>query len=342
MTPEQEKEFLDSYPQTAPPGAGHGHPGHLTAEEIKAVEHLRELLKAEGYTLRLDDATLCRFLRARSFDVHKAHDMYAHTEKWRKENNIDDILYDFAYEETEKVKQYYPQYYYKTDKDGRPVYYEEIGKVDIHALYKITTMDRMLKNLIWEYESFTQHRLPACSREVGYLVETSCTVLDLRDVSLYKASSVYSYIREASYIGQNYYPERMGKFYVINAPWGFSGIWSVIKRFLDPVTVDKIHIVGYKYQSELLKQIPPQNLPEEYGGKSPGGVNKWSDLGPWRDPKNVGPEGMAPRNGTSKSRTTSEKISNLPDNEATATAPATVPETTKEASAEEFQTPPAA
>lgn len=317
MTPEQEKEFLASYPQTAPPSAGHGHPGNLTPEEKKSVEHLRDFLKAEGYTLRLDDASMCRYLRARSWDVSKAHDMFAATEKWRREENIDDILYDFAYTECDEVNKYYPQYYYKTDKDGRPVYYEEIGQVDINALLKITTMDRMLKNLVWEYEAFTQHRLPACSREFGYLIETSCTVLDLKDVSIYKASSVYSYIREASHIGQNYYPERMGKFYVINAPWGFSGIWSVIKRFLDPVTVEKVHILGHKYQADLLKQIPPQNLPQEFGGLPTTDKESFrtSDQGPWRNPANVGPEGLAPLSGTSKERPKSEKVDVPPSND---------------------------
>ena len=31
--------------------------------------------------------------------------------------------------------------------DGRPVYIEQLGKVDINAMYKITTSDRMLQNL---------------------------------------------------------------------------------------------------------------------------------------------------------------------------------------------------
>lgn len=47
---------------------------------------------------------------------------------------------------------YYPQYYHKTDKDGRPVYIEALGNVDIEAMRKITTDERMLQNLVVEYE----------------------------------------------------------------------------------------------------------------------------------------------------------------------------------------------
>jgi len=51
---------------------------------------------------------------------------------------------------------------------------------------------------------------PACSRKAGKLIETSCTILDLKGVGLRAATQVYGYLQEASKIGQNYYPERMG------------------------------------------------------------------------------------------------------------------------------------
>lgn len=170
--------------------------------------------------------------------------------------------------------------------DGRPVYIEQLGKVDINAMYKVTTEQRMLSNLICEYEKMADPRLPACCRKSGYLLETSCTIMDLKGVGISKATQVYGYIQKASGISQNYYPERMGKFYVINAPWGFSGVWSFIKGWLDPVTVAKIHILGSGYEKELLKQIPKENLPAQFGGSCncEGGC-ELSDMGPWQDPQ---------------------------------------------------------
>lgn len=291
-----EEEFLNSFPQQYPDGCPEGYPGNLNETQKEALEKFRSQLKEDGYTERLDDATLLRFLRARKFDIAKAREMYAACEKWRKEFGVNTVLQDFHYVEKPKVAEYYPQYYHKTDKDGRPIYVEQLGSVRLNEMYKITTQERMLKNLVWEYESFSKYRLPACSRKQGYLVETSCTIMDLKGISLTTASQVYSYVREASNIGQNYYPERMGKFYVINAPFGFSTVFSMIRPFLDPVTVDKIHILGSKYQDELLKQIPAENLPKKFGGQSEseGGV-ELADDGPWREEKYIGPEGMAPR-----------------------------------------------
>ena len=153
-------------------------------------------------------------------------------------------------------------------------------------MYKITTAERMLQSLVVEYEKVAEPRLPACSRKADQLLETCCTIMDMKGVGLSKANSVYSYIQRASAISQNYYPERLGKLYVINAPWGFSTVFSFIKGFLDPVTVQKIHILGSSYQTELLKQVPKENLPESLGGTChcDGGC-MMSDMGPWKDPK---------------------------------------------------------
>ena len=151
-------------------------------------------------------------------------------------------------------------------------------------MYKITTAERMLQNLVVEYEKLADPRLPACSRKSGQLLETCCTIFDLKGVGISRAGSVYGYVKQASAISQNYYPERLGKFYIINAPWGFSSVFSVVKGFLDPVTVQKFHVLGAGYQSELLAQIPKENLPTQFGGTcSCEGSCMLSDAGPWQD-----------------------------------------------------------
>ncbi len=296
----KEQELWDSLPKKVqkPDLNQTGFPGYLAKSEESALEQLRMILEAEGYKERLDDSTILRFLRARKFDVMLAKKMFDDCEKWRKEFGTNTILTDFKYTEKPKVAKYYPQYYHKTDKDGRPCYYEELGAVNIPEMYKITNQDRMLKNLVWEYEAFTNYRLTACSGKAGYLIETSCTILDLKGISLSSIYQVLSYVRAASNIGQNYYPERMGKFYLINAPFGFATAFRIFKPFLDPVTISKIFILGSNYKSELLKQIPAENLPVKFGGKSvvseeEGGL-LLSDIGPWKDKKYIGPEGETP------------------------------------------------
>ncbi|KAK2594828.1 cytosolic factor, phosphatidylinositol/phosphatidylcholine transfer protein [Conoideocrella luteorostrata] len=260
-----------------------GHAGHLTAMQIAQVHQLRMTLEAEGYSHRLDTLTLLRFLRARKFDVNLAKEMFVECEKWRKETMLDELLPTWDYPEKPELTKYYKQFYHKTDKDGRPLYIETLGGINMPAMLKITTAERMLTNLAVEYERVSDPRLPACSRKAGYLLETSCSIMDLKGVTLTKVPSVYSFISQVTVISQNYYPERLGKLYLINAPWGFSTIWGVVKGWLDPVTVKKIHILGSGYQTELLKQVPAENLPKEFGGTcecKEGCEN--TDDGPWR------------------------------------------------------------
>ena len=96
--------------------------------------------------------------------------------------------------------------------------------------------------------------------------------------------------RAAFQVSQDYYPEMYvtasyppcpthscplpgahicssAKFYIINAPWTFTTIWSFVKLWLAPRTIEKIDILGTDYQGELLKYIDAENLPSLYGGK---------------------------------------------------------------------------
>ena len=58
----------------------------------------------------------------------------------------------------------------------------------------------------------------------------------------------------------------------------------MVKKFLDPVTVSKIHILGGSYQKELLAQIPAENLPKHFGGTCQCAEGcELSDQGPWQD-----------------------------------------------------------
>ncbi|WRT66105.1 uncharacterized protein IL334_003058 [Kwoniella shivajii] len=283
-----------------------GHPGHLSETQQATLEQFRQELTAEGSIPanreelatkfgydRFDDVTLLRFLRARKFDVPKAKLMWTANEKWRKEFGADEIAANgFDYPEQREVDKYYPQFYHKTDKEGRPIYVEQLGKLDINKLYAITTQDRQLKHLVSEYEKFLGPRCKACTEQSGHLVQTSCTILDLHNAGISSFYKVKDYVGAASAIGQNNsdtcvhwsqtYPETMGNMFIINAPYLFSTVWSLIKPWLDEATVRKIHILGKSYKAELQQYISPENLPSDLGGtcKCQGGCSM-SDAGPW-------------------------------------------------------------
>ncbi len=62
-------------------------------------------------------------------------------------------------------------------------------------------------------------------------------------------------IQLASKVGQDYYPEIMGNMFIVNAPMLFSGVWRIIKGFLDEKTSNKIKIMGGGYQTTLFEFV---------------------------------------------------------------------------------------
>jgi hypothetical protein len=87
----------------------------------------------------------------------------------------------------------------------------------------------MLKAHVYEYEKLVNYRLAGCSAKAGHYIEQSCTILDLKGVSLSSFSSIYSTVKEISAIAQNYYPEMLGKMFIINSPMLFTAVWSLVK-----------------------------------------------------------------------------------------------------------------
>jgi hypothetical protein len=81
----------------------------------------------------------------------------------------------------------------------------------------------------------------------------------------------------------------MGQLVIINVPTSFTAIWTVIKQWLSPRTLDKISILGAnQHQAALLDLIPPENLPASLGGSCTcddmhSGGCALSNAGPWMD-----------------------------------------------------------
>jgi hypothetical protein len=79
------------------------------------------------------------------------------------------------------------------------------------------------------------------------------TVMDLQGFSISTMwnKTTTGFLKEAAKIGQDYYPETMGKMFIINAPFVFSSIWSMVKGWIDEKTRKKISILGSGYSKQL-------------------------------------------------------------------------------------------
>ena len=68
---------------------------------------------------------------------------------------------------------------------------------------------------------------------------------------------------------------------IVNAPMLFTGVWAVVKAWLDEKTREKIQIVGGGYTKKLLQYIDEDQLVDFLGGKNTSKIE--DDIGPWID-----------------------------------------------------------
>lgn len=100
-------------------------------------------------------------------------------------------------------------------------------------------------------------------------------IIDLSQISLSSLlgrSSVRTMTTEIIKGANAYYPETAHKLFIVNAPFIFRSVWSVIAPFIHPVTKEKLKILGgpSKYLPEMLKEgIPKSQVPKFLGGDHP-------------------------------------------------------------------------
>ena len=192
----------------------------------------------------------------------------------------------FKFPEITAVREIYPHGFHKVDKKGRPIYIERIGLLDLDELFKRTTQERIVRYYVREYERQRNYIYTSCSAAAGRKVETGFTILDLHGGSSSLLSpKCYNFVKIASTICQDYYPETLGIMFIVNCSWILQTGWYIIRAFLDTKTRNKINILGSSFKDKLLEHVAIENLPEFLGGACKcmphGCINQ--PEGPWKE-----------------------------------------------------------
>jgi hypothetical protein len=205
-----------------------------------------------------------RFLRAGKNDPIEGRRRYEQTLEWRKEYGMDQIIKS-PHPYFELIKQHYPQFFHLRGRKNEPVWYERPPGVNLKALSSAgVDLDALLRHYAMVTEFGWQYLEPD---DMG----RSITVIDLDGIKMTDfVGDVVDFTKKCSAFTGSHYPERAGYVFVINVPYWFNVIWSVVKNFVDSVTLEKISIVrGEKaIMTAMLERIPIENIPPEYGGKS--------------------------------------------------------------------------
>ncbi|XP_024833595.1 putative SEC14-like protein 6 isoform X1 [Bos taurus] len=213
-----------------------GQVGDLSPSQERALAQFRENVQDILAVLpSTDDYFLLRWLRARSFDLKKSEAMLQKHMKFRKQQDLDNIL---AWQPSEVVRLYEPSGFCGHDREGSPVWYHIIRGLDLKGLLLSVSKQELLRFNFWSLELLLRD-CEQQSQKLGKKVEKISTVFDFEGLSLrHLWKPGVELVQEFFSALEANYPEILKNLIVVKGNW----------------------------KQELLKFISPDQLPVEFGG----------------------------------------------------------------------------
>lgn len=264
----------------------------LAPLEIGLVAQVREQLSAIQNE-QLSDLDVWRFVVARKKSVPKSISMITSFIEWYDKPLVgaDNLTPRNILELPDPDEPVYRSYFFHSNqghsKTGCPLYWEKTGvcSVNFPVVNQSISTERMVIRHVRQQEYVFRDRCSRASAFYGRAVTKQICVFDLHNLSYSLHTNAISAFRQCLSIDEANYPERLDHLIMFNAPWFFTALWSMLRAFVDPVTAEKIVIVGHDFLPTLRKHIDDSQIPAELGGQR-------SDFG-WTFPENrVDPDEM--------------------------------------------------
>ncbi|EOA37021.1 hypothetical protein CARUB_v10010070mg [Capsella rubella] len=230
--------------------------GPLIEDEIERskVGIMRALCdRQDPATKEVDDLMIRRFLRARDLDIEKASTLFLKYLTWKRSMLPKGHIAESEIANDLSHKKVCMQGH---DKKGRPI------------VVAIGNRHNPSKGNPEEFKRFVVYTLEKICARMPRGEEKFVTIGDLQGWG-YSHCDIRGYLAALSTL-QDCYPERLGKLYIVHAPYVFMTAWKVIYPFIDANTKKKIVFVeNKKLTPTLLQDIDESQLPDIYGGKLP-------------------------------------------------------------------------
>ncbi|TQE12865.1 hypothetical protein C1H46_001511 [Malus baccata] len=208
------------------------------AVTLMRIRRVREFVEGKDPSSKV--LSYQRFLRARDLDIEQASAMFLKYLKWRR-----DFVRKGSISASEIPNQIAQNtmFLQGSDKNGYPI--------------AVILGYRRFQDSLKEFKRFVVYGLDKiCAKEVF--------------LSLNRVPMRFLFLFAIAKLCNDYYPERLGKMYIVHAPLIFMMVWKIVYPFIDNKTKKKILFVKNKMlKSTLLEEIDESQLPEIYGGKLP-------------------------------------------------------------------------
>ncbi|KAK4399463.1 Patellin-4 [Sesamum angolense] len=208
------------------------------------------------------NVVLLKFLRAREFKVNDAFEMLKKTLQWRKEFKIDSIL-----DEEFGADLASAAYMSGIDRQGHPICYNIFGVLDNEEIYEKTlaTEEKREQFLRWRVQLMEKGIQELNFKPDG--INSLVQINDLKNSPGPSKKEVRAAVNKAVAILQDNYPEFAAKNIFINVPFWYYAFHSLLTPFLTQRTRSKLVFARpSKVTETLLKYVPIQEIPIQYGG----------------------------------------------------------------------------
>lgn len=228
------------------------------ASTIPPKEKLEELIESHRHRESdfLNDACLNRYLTARSNDPEKAATQLIASLEWRASygptklhlNHLPDLRR--AAETGKMFVLPNPDRLGRAVIVMRPGLENQASEAESNIRYLVYTLERASK-------------LSESASGDGKFV----VVVDFFSGKVSVSTSPgLAVMRETTSILQNHYPERLGGMVLFEAPSFFTGLFRLLRPFVDPVTREKIHFAKRGVPLPEVECLDAAAVPKDYGG----------------------------------------------------------------------------
>ncbi|KAB8226154.1 CRAL-TRIO domain-containing protein [Aspergillus novoparasiticus] len=250
----------------------------INAQEVKLIQQVLTKLKPDERRsaffamMKQDhpDTFLLRYLRAEKWNVPKGFVKFASAlEWWSKQQQVEAEVIrkgelhalqqsqsSTSSNDKKDGEGFMAQlrmgkgFFHGSDKSGRPIC---VVRARTHKP-GAQTEKALNSYILWNIEVMRLLLVPP--------VETMTLIFDLTNFAL--SNMEYAPVKFIIECFQENYPESLGYMLFYNAPWFFSGIWKVIRGWLDPVVAAKVHFVNSV--EDLEQFIDRSQIVKELGG----------------------------------------------------------------------------